>query len=96
MVSSHNDPSGTTTWGDPDPDASKLIDKLTFEDIQLAGVPYKQSTLHGNAGGTIRDLSFVNLSVNGTQVESAAALSSRNDDIGLLTDGDVSDISFSP
>jgi hypothetical protein len=23
---------------------------LTFEDIQLAGVPYKQSTLHGNAG----------------------------------------------
>jgi hypothetical protein len=95
MASNHSGISGSTVWGDQDPTASKLIDNLTFNNIQLAGLPYKQSTLYGNAGGKIRNLSFANLSIKGTVVASKAALSSRIDGIGLLIDGDVSNITFS-
>jgi hypothetical protein len=95
MVSTFAGVSGTTIWGDEDPTASKLIDNLTFKNIQLAGVPYKQSTLYGNAGGMIRNLSFTNLSINGTVMASEAALSSRIDGVGLLIDGNVSNITFS-
>jgi hypothetical protein len=95
MASTHVGPLGTTSWGDQDSTASKRIYNLTFKDIQLAGVPYKQSTLYGNAGGTIAHLRFINLSVDSTVVASMSALSSRNDGIGLLIDGNVSHISFS-
>jgi len=95
MSSAFSGISGAATWGDQDQTASKLIDNLTFENIQLAGVPYKQSTLYGNAGGIIRNLRFINLKVNGTAVASEAGLSSRNDGIGLLIDGNVYNITFS-
>ncbi len=95
MVTTHASPNGTSVWGDPNPTASKLIDGLTFQNIELAGVPYKQSTLYGNVGGTIRNIHFVNLSVDGSVIASRNSLTSRNDGIGLLTDGSVSGVSFS-
>ncbi len=95
MVTTHVGPTGKNTWGDPNPASQKLIDGLTFENVQLAGVPYKQSTLYGNAGGTIRNISFLNLTIDGQVITSRNALSSRNDGTGLLTDGNVSGLSFS-
>ncbi len=95
MVSTHKAPTGTNVWGDPNPTAGKLIDGLTFENVQMAGEPYKQSTLYGNAGGAISNLKFVNLSVGGQVVTSGGALGSRNDGSGLATAGKVSAVTFS-
>jgi hypothetical protein len=95
MVSTHRSPAGTTVWGDPDVTASKRIYNISFNNIQLAKAPYKPSTLYGNAGGTINELNFFNLTVDNAVVPDAASLSSRIDGIGLLIDGDTSNIIFS-
>jgi hypothetical protein len=95
MVSTHTSPTGTTVWGDPDETASKLIDNISFNNIQLAKAPYKQSTLYGNAGGTISNINFFNLTVDNAVIPSAASLTSRNDGIGLLRQGDTRNITFS-
>ncbi len=92
LVSTHASPSETSVWGDPDPTASKLIYNLTFDNIELAGVPYKQSTLYGNSGGTIKKIWFSNLKIKDNVIGSKAEFSSRLDGVGLLTDGDVLNI----
>ncbi len=95
MVSIHVLPSGkATVWGDPDPAASKLISNVTFNNIQLAGMPYKQSTLYGNAGGTINNLVFSNFKVNNQLINSEVLFDSQLDSVGLLKAGKVSNISF--
>ena len=95
MVTTHKSPGGTSVWGNPSPAASKQIDNLTFQNVELPAEPYKESTLYGNAGGTISNLKFVNLSVGGQVVTSGNALGSRNDGSGLSTAGKVSTVTFS-
>ncbi len=98
LVTSHqaaNDPGKIVYWGDPGSNAAKTIEGLIFENITLASVPYKQSTLYGNKGGNIRNLQFKNLKINGTLIDSKNLLSSKNDSTGLLTAGGVSNITFS-
>ncbi len=95
MVSKHVTTSGKTTiWGDPNPAASKLISNLTFNNIQLAGMPYKQSTLYGNAGGVIKNIVFTNVRVNNNLVQGMSNFDSQTDSVGVLTRGNVSNINF--
>ncbi|MEE9492565.1 MAG: hypothetical protein V3W04_04215 [Gammaproteobacteria bacterium] len=98
MVSSHaaaNDPNKIVYWGDPRLEASKVIDGLTFENIQLASVPYHQSTLYGNKGGSINNIHFKGLKVNGVVIDSQNKLTSKKDGRGLFTAGNVSNVVFS-
>ncbi len=95
MVSTHVLPTGETTiWGDPDPESSKLIYNLKFNNIQLAGMPYKQSTLYGNAGGVIKDVVFSNFKINNNKVNGMSLFGSQLDSVGILAAGNVSNIRF--
>ena len=76
--------------------ASKQIEGLTFENISIAGVPHKQSTLYGNKGGRISNIHFKGLKINGTKVTSSSMMSSRNDGNGLITQGNVANVTFAP
>lgn len=95
MVTSHLLPTGKlTVWGNDDPNASKEISNLEFDNISLAGVPYKPITLYGNAGGVIKNISFSNLSIGNEKMYSRSHLSSHVDGTGMMTAGKVSNISF--
>lgn len=95
MVSTHQSPTSTSTWGDSDPTAKKLIRNVVIEDLSLNGTPYKQSTLYGNMGGTISDIQFRNLTVGNTLINNKWEFNSRLDGIGFLTAGNVSNLNVS-
>ncbi|RLP53434.1 MAG: hypothetical protein D6160_15875 [Ketobacter sp.] len=95
MVTTHVFPSGkASVWGDPDTEASKLIYNLNFNNIALSGIPYKQSTLYGNAGGIIKKFVFSNLTINDNVIKSKGQFASQLDSTGLLTAGKVWNIVF--
>lgn len=95
MVSTHILPTGEKTiWGDPNKKSNKAINNLKFENISVAGVPYKPSTLYGNAGGKINNISFTNLRVGNERIQSRSQLSSKIDGTGLSTAGNVGGINF--
>ncbi|MEE9494524.1 MAG: hypothetical protein V3W04_14240 [Gammaproteobacteria bacterium] len=91
MVTSHKN----EFWGNPHPNASKTIEDIRFENIRLASVPFKASTLYGNKGGTIRNIRISGLRINGSLIGSKNLLTSKIDGSGLLTAGSVANISFS-
>lgn len=95
MVSTHVLPSGqTTVWGDPNPEASKLISNLTFNNINVAGVPQIKSSLYGNSGGRIRNIAFTNLKIGNELIRSRSQFSSMIDGEGLAIQGDVQNVTF--
>ncbi|BFM05570.1 Ig-like domain-containing protein [Halioxenophilus aromaticivorans] len=94
MVSTHQGPVSKSVWGDPNPSAKKTIANIDIKNISVKGVPYKQSTLYGNAGGTINAIQFNNMTVNNNPILSKWDLTSRIDGTGLRTQGSVSNISF--
>lgn len=96
MVSTHESLTSTTVWGDPSESAVKTIEDITIDDLSLAGIPYKQSTLYGNNGGTIKKITFNNLKINGQVIASKSQLTSRLDGVGLVTAGNVSNITIQP
>jgi len=95
LVSTHEGPSSTDVWGDPDPKASKKIQNIVIDDIKLGGVPWKQSTLYGNSGGTIDKVSFYNMKIKDQQITSKGAFTSRLDGVGFLTAGNVTNLTIS-
>lgn len=92
MVSTHKTPMATSVWGDDDVNAKKTIHNILIDGISLAGVPYKKSTMYGNAGGTISKVWFNNMNINGKAINNASSFSSRIDGSGLFTVGNVSNI----
>ncbi len=97
MVTMHQhptDPTKNSYWGDPATSASKLIDGVILENVQLAGVPYKNSTLYGNYGGIIRNINFRGLKINGKVINNVSPLISVNSSTGLLTAGNVQSVTF--
>ncbi len=81
-------------WGNTSPTAKKGINGMTFKNISLASAPYKESFLFGNKGGSIKNISFENLVVDGVKSRGAWDLTSKIDGAGYAAIENVSGVTI--